>query len=74
MMNETFHSEGSSLSTSMIGMGTALPDHTMSLDEVVAMSTDLICRTDRETRLLRTMYRKARVQSRHTCVPHRIAY
>jgi predicted naringenin-chalcone synthase len=57
-----------------MGMGTALPGHTMSMDEAVAMSTDLICRTDRETRLLRTMYRKARVQNRHTCVPHRIAY
>lgn len=46
----------------------------MSLDEAVAMSTDLICRTDRETRLLRTMYRKSRVQSRRTCVPYQIAY
>ncbi len=60
--------------TSIIGIGTALPEHTMSLDEAMAMSTELICRTDRETRLLRMMYRKARVQSRHTCVPHRIAY
>jgi predicted naringenin-chalcone synthase len=62
------------LSTSIIGMGTALPEHTMSLEDAVAMSTDLICRTERETRLLRTMYRKARVQNRHTCVPHRVAY
>ncbi len=62
------------MSTSIIGIGTALPEHTMSLDESVAMSTDLICRTDREARLLRAMYRKSRVQNRHTCVPHRIAY
>lgn len=46
----------------------------MSLDEAVGMSTELICRSDREARLLRTMYRKARVQSRHTCVPYDIAY
>ncbi|MEO8497695.1 MAG: type III polyketide synthase [Planctomycetota bacterium] len=65
---------GSSLSTSIIGIGTALPEHSMSLDEAVAMSTELICRTDREARLLRAMYRKARVQSRQTCVPHSIAY
>lgn len=45
----------------------------MSLDESIAMSTKLICRTDRETRLLRTMYRKAQVQNRHTCVPYQIA-
>ncbi len=68
------HSEGSYLSTSIIGLGTALPEHTMSLDDAVAMSTELICRDERETRLLRTMYRKARVQSRATCVPHQIAY
>jgi predicted naringenin-chalcone synthase len=55
-------------------MGTSLPEHNMSLDDAVAMSTELICRTDRETRLLHTMYRKARVQNRRTCVPHRIAY
>jgi len=46
----------------------------MSLDEAVAVSTDLICRTERETRLLRTMYRKAGVQNRHICVPHHTAY
>ncbi len=46
----------------------------MSLDEAVGISTELICRTDRETRLLRTMYRKAQVQSRRTCVPYRDAY
>ncbi len=38
------------------------------------MSTELVCRTERETRLLRTMYRKAKVQNRHTCVPHRVAF
>ena len=68
------HSREDNLSTSILGMGTALPEHTMSLDEAVAMSTELICRNERETRLLRMMHRKARVQNRHTCVPHRIAY
>ena len=62
------------MSTSIIGLGTALPEYTMSLDEAVAVSTDLICRTDRETRLLRTMYRKAGVRNRHICVPHHTAY
>jgi predicted naringenin-chalcone synthase len=62
------------LTTSIIGIGTALPEHTMSLDDAVALSTNLICRTDRETRLLRTMYRKARVENRHTCVHHSVAY
>ncbi len=58
----------------ILGIGTAVPEHTMSLDEAVAMSTELICRDDREVRLMRTMLRRARVRMRHTCVPHRIAY
>ncbi|MCA9144443.1 MAG: type III polyketide synthase [Planctomycetaceae bacterium] len=62
------------MSISIIGLGTALPEHTMSLDDAVAMSTELICRDEREIRLLRTMYRKARVATRRTCVPHAIAY
>lgn len=62
------------MSFELLGIGTAVPEHTMSLDEAVAMSTELICRDDRETRLLRTMLRRSRVKNRHTCVPHRIAY
>ena len=62
------------MSLSILGIGTAVPDHTMTQDEALAMSTELICRTDRETRLLRMMFRKAGVKKRHTCVPHRIAY
>lgn len=73
-MPPTPDSRENSLHTSILGLGTALPEHTMSMDEAIAMSTDLICRDQRETRLLSTMHRKARVQNRHTCVPHRIAY
>lgn len=62
------------MTLTILGLATALPEHTMSVDEAVAMSTDLICRNDRETRLLATIYRRSRVRSRHTCVPYRIAY
>ena len=62
------------LSFQILGIGTALPEHTMSQDEAVAMSTDLICRDQRESRLLRTMLRRSQVSNRHTCVPHRTAY
>jgi predicted naringenin-chalcone synthase len=71
---DSFRAERIEMDTSILGIGTALPEHTMSLDEAVEMSTELICRTDRESRLLRTMYRKARVQIRRTCVPYQIAY
>ncbi len=74
VMEDEAANRGRTRMTDLIGIGTALPAHTMSLDEAVAMSTDLICRTPRETRLLRTMYRRARVSRRHTCVPHQIAY
>ena len=62
------------MSSSILGIGTAVPEHTMGQDEALAMSTELICRSPRESRLLRMMFRKAGVQNRHTCVPHRIAY
>ena len=62
------------MSFHFLGIGTAVPKHTMSQDEAVAMSTELICRDDRETRLLKTMLRRSRVKNRYTCVPHRIAY
>ncbi len=46
----------------------------MSLDEAVGMSTDVICRDPREARLLRTMFVKAGVKTRRTCVPYQTAY
>jgi alkylresorcinol/alkylpyrone synthase len=62
------------LSFDLLGVGMAVPDHTMSTDEAVTMSTDLICRDRRESRLLSTMFRRSRIKNRHTCLPHRIAY
>ena len=62
------------MSFDILGIGTALPTHTMSQDEASAMSADLICRDERESRLLKTMLRRSRVVNRHTCVPHGIAY
>ena len=66
--------EADALSFELLGIGTAVPEHTMSTEEAVAMSTELISRTPRESRLLATMFRRSRVKNRHTCVPHRIAY
>ncbi|MBP90902.1 MAG: chalcone synthase [Planctomycetaceae bacterium] len=56
------------------GIGTALPEHTMSMDEAIQLSTDIVCRDEREARLVRTMFRRAGVQKRHTCVPYTTAY
>jgi predicted naringenin-chalcone synthase len=62
------------LSASILGLGTALPEHVFSLDDAIAFSNDLICRDDREKRLLRTMFRKSTVETRRTCVHHSAAY
>jgi predicted naringenin-chalcone synthase len=62
------------VSASILGLGTALPEHTFDLDEAIEFSNDLICRDDREKRLLRTMFRKSTVATRRTCVHHRVAY
>ena len=58
----------------MLGIGTALPEHTMTLDEATQLSSELVARDDRERRLVRTMFRKAGVLKRHICVPHTLAY
>ncbi len=62
------------MSTSILGLGTALPEHVFSLDNAISFSNDLICRDDREKRLLRTMFRKSTVETRRTCVHHSAAY
>jgi prepilin-type processing-associated H-X9-DG protein len=56
------------------GIGTAVPEHTMTLSEAVSMSTGIVCRDRRETRLMQVMLRRAGVENRHTCVPHQLAY
>jgi predicted naringenin-chalcone synthase len=62
------------LSASILGLGTALPEHVFSLDDAIVFSSELICRDDREKRLLRTMFRKSSVETRRTCVHHSAAY
>jgi predicted naringenin-chalcone synthase len=62
------------LSFEILGIATAVPEHVMTQDEALAMSAQLICRNERDTRLLRTMFRQAGIEKRHTCVPHRTAY
>ena len=38
------------------------------------MSEDCVCRTERETRILRTIFRRTRIDKRHLCVPYSTAY
>lgn len=55
------------------GIGTAVPLHTMSLDESLQLAHQVICKSDHEKRLLSILYRKAGVSNRHSVLPHQIA-
>ncbi|MCA9134137.1 MAG: hypothetical protein KDA45_13310, partial [Planctomycetales bacterium] len=60
--------------STILGLGTALPQHQMSQDQAVQMFTDIVCQEERQKRLGRALFRKSGVQQRHTVVPHRVAY
>lgn len=62
------------MSLSIWGLGTALPEHTMTQDEALEMTTNIVSEDERQRRLLRMLFRKSAVLNRHTCVPHPIAY
>jgi predicted naringenin-chalcone synthase len=59
---------------SILGLGTALPEHTITQEQALEMTTEIVCQDERQRRLLRVLFRKAAVQNRHTCVPPPIAY
>jgi predicted naringenin-chalcone synthase len=62
------------MSLSIWGLGTSLPEHTMTQDEALEMTSNIVSEDERQRRLLRMLFRKSAVQNRHTCVPHPIAY
>ncbi len=62
------------MSLSILGLGTALPPHTMTQEAALEMSHDIICQDERQRRLMRVLFKKAAVKNRHTAVPHPIAY
>lgn len=57
----------------ILGLGTAVPPHTMSQQEATELAHQIICRTEQQQRLLSVLYRKAGVENRYTALPHRIA-
>jgi prepilin-type processing-associated H-X9-DG protein len=59
---------------SVLGLATALPENSMSAEQAIGMSRDCVCRTDRQSRLLRMVFRRSNIDNRHLCVPHDIAY
>jgi len=57
----------------ILGLGTAVPAHTMSQDESAALARKVICQTDQQARVLTGLYQKAGVKNRYTVLPHEIA-
>jgi predicted naringenin-chalcone synthase len=55
------------------GIGTAVPEHTMSQAEATELAHQVVCRDDQQRRLLSVLYRKAGVENRYTALPHRTA-
>lgn len=62
------------MAATILGIGTSQPEHSMTQEEALEMSTRILGQDDRRTRLLRVMFRKAAVNNRQTVVPHRVAY
>jgi predicted naringenin-chalcone synthase len=61
------------MSFSLSGLGTALPEYTMSQAEACELASQVCCQNEEQARLLKVLYRKAGVSNRFTCLPHRIA-
>lgn len=59
---------------SIIGIGTACPENTMTQTEALSMFTDIVCVDEREKRLAKVLFRKSGVRNRHLVVPHTVAY
>ena len=61
------------MSSSILGLGTALPTHTMTQREALELAQQLSCRDEHQARLARVLYLKAGVERRRTVLPHRTA-
>jgi len=57
----------------ILGLGTAIPHHSINLDESIAIAEELFGAEVKDTRLLRALYRRSGVQNRHTVIPYRTA-
>ena len=60
------------MSISILGLGTAVPDHVMSQKDALEMAQAICQVDDRQRRLMNVLYRKSGVTNRQTCLPHRM--
>jgi predicted naringenin-chalcone synthase len=57
----------------ILGLATAVPEHVMSQKEATQLASEVFCRTEKQTRTVKALYRMSGVKQRHTAVPHRLA-
>lgn len=58
----------------IVGTGSAAPEHTLGVDLAVEMAQRLCCETPKQARLAEVAYRRSGVAERQTCVPGTEAY
>ncbi|MEK6249010.1 MAG: hypothetical protein N2C12_12580, partial [Planctomycetales bacterium] len=62
------------MAATIMGLGTAVPAHTMSEEQAREMAAEICCDNQRDARRLGVMYRKSGVKKRHTVVPYKTAF
>ena len=62
------------MTCSILGLGTAVPPDSMLQEEVLSMSTEVICENSRQERLMRVLFRKAGITSRQSVFPWKLGY
>lgn len=62
------------MSSYILATGTAVPPHAMSQSAALSMFQNLACVDDRQRRLAKVLFDRAKVENRFTFVPHQAAY
>src|SRR5262245_45063101 len=62
-----------SMSFSILGLGTALPAHTISQQQAMGLAVELCSTGEEQARALRVLYRRSGVENRYTVLPHWLA-
>ena len=61
------------MSLRVLGIGTAVPAHRISQQAAAILAQRVICRTDKQARVLAALYERAGVSDRYTVLPPQIA-
>ena len=58
---------------SILGLGTAVPQHTMSQAQATELAEQCCCQTEEQARMIKVLYRRSGVNNRHIVVPYETA-